>query len=502
MARYKSYNIHQDKLLPINFSKQIVSGTFEHTLSFLIDEHLDMSLFDKRYKNDDTGCPAYDPALLLKIILAAYARGVTTSRKIEQLCRENIIFMALSADTQPHFTTIAHFISSMGDVIEPLFTEVLMVCDNRGLIGGHMFAIDGCKLPSNASKEHSGTLANMEKKQKKIDRAVRRMLAKHKAEDRCNESEKPDMERRSAEEKNMAELRKASRKIKHFRATSEDRTGIKGKVIQSNITDNESAKMKTSHGVLQDYNGVAAVDDKTQVIIGAEAFGQGPENNLLEPMIETVKKNQGIAYVKKAAMTVDSGFHCKESVTYCFEENIDAYVADGNFRKRDPRFIDRDRYQPKERKGKYFKASDFSYDTNTSSCQCPAGYEMWSGGTRNFDGNEYRQFTGYLVNCRQCPLRGQCMRNPIKACGRQVSIKMDQKAGAPRNVIDRMKARIDSDHGRHMYSKRLGTVEPVFGNINTTKRLNRFTLRGKTKVNAQWLLFCLVHNIEKIQRYG
>ena len=71
MARYKTYNIHQDKLLPINFSKQIVSGTFEHTLSYLIDEHLDMSLFDKRYKNDDTGCPAYDPALLLKIILAA-----------------------------------------------------------------------------------------------------------------------------------------------------------------------------------------------------------------------------------------------------------------------------------------------------------------------------------------------------------------------------------------------------------------------------------------------
>ena len=502
MARYKTYNIHQDKLLPINFSKQIVSGTFEHTLSFLIDEHLDMSLFDKRYKNDDTGCPAYDPALLLKIILAAYARGVSTSRKIEQLCRENIIFMALSADTQPHFTTIAQFISCMGDYIEPLFTEVLMVCDDRGLIGGHMFAIDGCKLPSNASKEHSGTLADMEKKQKKIDRAVRRMLAKHKAEDRCNDTEKPDTKRRSAEEKNMAELRKASRKIKRFRATSEDRTGIKGKVIQSNITDNESAKMKTSHGVLQGYNGVAAVDDKHQVIVGAEAFGQGPENNLLEPMIETVKKNQGIAYVKKAAMTVDSGFHCKESVTYCFKEKIDAYVADGNFRKRDPRFIERDRYQPKERKSKYFKAGDFSYDAKTGNCQCPAGYGMWLGGTRNIDGNEYRQFTGYLVNCRACPLRGQCMRKPIKECGRQVSIRMDQAAGAPCNNIDRMKARIDSDHGRYMYSKRLGTVEPVFGNINTTKRLNRFTLRGKTKVNAQWLMFCLVHNIEKIQCYG
>ena len=62
--------------------------------------------------------------------------------------------------------------------------------------------------------------------------------------------------------------------------------------------------------------------------------------------------------------------------------------------------------------------------------------------------------------------------------------------------------RIDSDKDRHVYSKDLGVVEPVFGNINTTKRLNRFSLRGKAKVNAQWLLFCMVRNIEKIQRYG
>ena len=61
---------------------------------------------------------------------------------------------------------------------------------------------------------------------------------------------------------------------------------------------------------------------------------------------------------------------------------------------------------------------------------------------------------------------------------------------------------IDSRQGRHIYSQRLGTVEPVFGNINTNKRLNRFSLRGKTKVNAQWLMYCMVHNIEKLQHYG
>jgi hypothetical protein len=249
--------------------------------------------------------------------------------------------MALSADSQPHFTTIAKFIAQMSDVIQPLFTEVLMVCDNQGLIGGEMFAVDGCKMPSNASKEHSGTHAQMTKKHKKIDRAVKRMLAKHREEDTSGQDN--DHTRRTAEERNIEELRNASRKIKKNLATSVDRRGINGKIVQSNITDNDSAKMLTSHGVLQGYNGVAAVDAKHQIIIGAEAFGQGPENNLLKPMIETAAANQGDVYIHKAKVTADSGFHCKEAVDYCFENDIDAYLVDGNFRKRDRRFIDRDR---------------------------------------------------------------------------------------------------------------------------------------------------------------
>ena len=500
MARYKDYNLDQSKLIPIVFSEQLTPGTFEHTINFLVDEHLDMTVFDGRYKNDEVGSPAYDPSLLLKVILAAYSRGLTSSRQIERLCKENVVFMALSADSQPHFTTIAKFIAQMSEVIQSLYTAVLMVCDHQGLIGGDMFAIDGCKMPSNASKEHSGTHTELNKKQKKIDRAVRRMLAKHREEDSASQDN--DHTRRAAEEKNIEELRKASRKIKkHLKATV-DRRGLKGKVVKGNITDNESAKMLTSHGVIQGYNGVAAVDDKHQIVVGAEAFGQGPENNLLQPMLETVSDNLGEGYINSTKVTADSGFHCKDSVEYCFNESIDAYVADGNFRKRDPRFIDRDRFQPENRKAKWFKADDFEYDAETNSCLCPAGNAMWESGTRVIDDNEYITFIGYLNECNDCPLQKQCMRKPVKKCGRQVSIKLDRNNKQAVNVIDRMKMKIDSDKGRHIYSKRLGAVEPVFGNINTTKRLNRFSLRCKTKVNAQWLMYCMVHNIEKIQNYG
>ena len=95
----------------------------------------------------------------MKIILFAYSRGITSSRKIAQCCIENIIFMALSGGSRPHFTTISNFSSFMDQEAISIFREILLECDEMGLIGKEMFAVDGVKLPSNASKEWSGTRA-------------------------------------------------------------------------------------------------------------------------------------------------------------------------------------------------------------------------------------------------------------------------------------------------------------------------------------------------------
>ena len=84
MARYKDYDYSQGKFIPIQFDRQILPGTFEYTLHYLIDNEIDLSNFESRYRNDETGAPAYDPAILLKIVLYAYSRGITSSRKIGQ----------------------------------------------------------------------------------------------------------------------------------------------------------------------------------------------------------------------------------------------------------------------------------------------------------------------------------------------------------------------------------------------------------------------------------
>lgn len=97
MARNKTIDT-SPKFLPVDLSRQLLPGTFEHALHHLLDHELDLSSFDERFCNDETGAPAYPPAVLLKVILFAYSRGMVGSRPIEQACRENVMFMALSED--------------------------------------------------------------------------------------------------------------------------------------------------------------------------------------------------------------------------------------------------------------------------------------------------------------------------------------------------------------------------------------------------------------------
>lgn len=505
MARYKEYCYEQTKLIPIAFSQQILPGTFEYTLNFLIDNEFDLAGFEQRYRNEETGAPAYDPAILLKIILYGYARGITSSRDIEQCCRENIIFMALSADSHPHFTTIADFVSSSGEPIIGLFRDVLLICEKLGLIGKEMFAIDGCKLGSNASKEWSGTKGELRKKQQKMEQAVRYLVEKHKETDSQAETD-PVVAR---EQKQIETLRARIKKLKSWLKQNEEKVGKSGKPRKSNLTDNESAKMKSSHGVIQGYDGVAAVDGKHQVVVDAEAYGQPQEHDLLEPMIQGTRENfQEIGaekdIFKKTQLTADAGFHTEQNMKMLFEEQIDGYVADILFRKRDPRFKTADRHKPKkEKSSEHFTPKDFIYDSKGLTCICPAGKRLYLKQRRVvIRGYQAVCFMGAKRDCGPCALRSRCLKDPNQSTTRQVYFFGDRSAQAPETFTAKMKRKIDSLTGRHIYSQRLGTVEPVFANICSTLGLRRFSLRGKTKVSTQWKLFCIVHNLLKIHRYG
>jgi transposase len=246
MARYK-YIDTSPRFLPVDLARQLLPGTFEHAAHHLLTRELDLSGFDARFRNDETGAPAYPPAMLLAVVLCAYAHGVVSSRGIERLCREHVTFIALSGDTAPHFTTIAQFVSTLGDDIARVFAAVVAVCDRQGLIGREMFAIDGVKLPSNASRRRSGTRADFERQAAKLEAAAAAMVARHRAADAL--PVEPDLAEKAAQR--VERLARDAADLRGWLAKHPaDRRGPTGGVRKSNRTDNQSAKMATGKGVI------------------------------------------------------------------------------------------------------------------------------------------------------------------------------------------------------------------------------------------------------------
>jgi len=509
MAKYKDYNYSQTLMVPVSLEEQLVPGTLEYAIHHIIEYRFDISSFNRRFSNDKAGRPAFNPKILLKIILLGYSRGIVSSRPLERACRENIIFMALTCGQEPDHSTISHFVSSMKNEINDVFTQVLLVCEEEALLGGTHFSIDGLKLPSNAAKEWSGTHADLKKKQEAIEKKVKEMVKEHGKQDKCkNKSLK--IENAKLKER-ITRLDNKAKRIEKFLSENGPRIGHTGKEIQSNITDNESAKMATSHGVIQGYNANAMVDEAHQIIVQAEAYGTGSDGKLMKPMLDGAKRNfeeigLGEDFLTEKVISADTGYFSTENLETCRDKNVDAYIPDPHFRKRDPRFANAHRHRrPTDklslnRKNSWFKVEDFKFDQKTKKLICPAGKELYISGT-NMKVNKGYVATGYkarVTDCRGCSLRDKCLRKPSTPY-RQVRIFHKHLS---ESVLDKMKQKIDTLQGRKMYSKRLGIVEPVFGNIRSQKRMDRFTLRGKVKVGIQFLLYCIVHNVEKVANYG
>ena len=133
MAKYKRYDYSQKVFIPVSLEDQLMPGTLEFAIHTLVETRMDMSVFDGNYKNDKTGRSAYDPKVLLKVVLLGYSRGLMSSRKIERASCENVTFMAISCNQRPDHSTLASFVASMKDEILPLFTDILLVCEEEKL---------------------------------------------------------------------------------------------------------------------------------------------------------------------------------------------------------------------------------------------------------------------------------------------------------------------------------------------------------------------------------
>jgi len=307
-------------------------------------------------------------------------------------------------------------------------------------------------------------------------------------------------------------LDKSADKISAFLSSNKEKLGSRKTPVKSNITDPDSAKMTTSKGTIQGYNGIAINDDKHQIILQAQTWGSVGEQQTLKPAIEQLQtqltKLGTPDTFSITKFTADSGFHSEINLEFMATTGLDAYMADTAFRSRNPLFSKSETYTTEQEKrrlkrskgrSRLFNSKDFHFNEKQGRCHCPAGKPLWLS-VKNIEtaGRQYVRFSGFLKDCRVCPLQTQCMRKPPTKQGRQVQFEIN-KSTKPISYTDKMRVKIDSSGGRRQYSKRLGAIEPVFGNITVNKGMNKFTLRGQDKVNAQWKMYCLVHNIEKLR---
>jgi len=509
MARYKHTDNSQGLFLTVNLREQLLPDTFEWTIDYLINQ-IDISSFEQNYNNDNLGAAAYSPRVLLKIILYCYSRGIITSRKIEKTCRDNIIVKALAEDCEPDHATIAQLISANSEAVKDLFAQILLQCQKLTLITGEMFAVDGCKLPSNASKEWSGTLADLTKKRDKLEKYIKRLLLKHKDLDKDENAQKKlnkyrktmgdDAERRR---RSVEALEEKLEKLNVFLRTAKPKTGVSGDEVQSNITDNESAVIKSPHGYIQGYNGITIADSGNQVIMCAEAVGSGAESGAFPKMLDSLEDSMKMITkkekpLKKALLHGDTNYFTEDNLQEAAKRKIDVLIPDPQFRRRDPYFAEKKDEKVKKKHVKTYSLEDFMYNGKKDNFVCPAGKTLEYKCDAVLRNNSGRQYRAKPSDCVNCPLIESCIkrrtsRKPARALY-VVYRKYDK------NLSEEMRNKIDEPVNRELYSRRMQIIEPVFSHMTYCKGMNRFTMRTQVKVNIQWLLYCIVHNMWKCMK--
>ena len=242
-----------------------------------------------------------------------------------------------------------------------------------------------------------------------MEAAVAAILATHQSRDETNTDEDHDRELQRFDK-----LATEAARIRNFLAKNKEHRSRKGAIRKSNTTDNDSAKMTTSKGVIQGYTGVAAVDAQHQIIVAANALGSGSEQEVLLPMIELTQPYRA----EQTLITADAGYHSEANLKQLAEQNIPALIADGLMRKCDPRLVDQTSHRskphplhdkrPPKPEGK-FQPKDFHYDPVRQTCICPAGQKLYSSGSNcTTNGRTHHKFQGSQRSCGSCDLRSRC----------------------------------------------------------------------------------------------
>ena len=464
MKVYKDYRQEQKFLLPPSLDEFVPQ---DHEVRIINDVvgHLDLSSL--REKHSGGGAPAYDPAMILKVVIYAYSLGVYSSRKMARGLKTDTAFMYLSAMQCPDFRTLCLFRSSNADILPEIFVQVVRLCASLGMIKLGHIAIDGTKLKANASVRRSLKKEELETEIERLKAEVKGMIRVSEEIDKQEDEEHPDGDGSEM----PVDLQDKERRLKKLQEAQ--KVLDEEKLRKVNVTDPEARLMQNKqHRIEPAYNIQVAVDDQEQVIVAAEVSQKSADYDEFQTLLEQTKQNLGHSPQQVSA---DCGYFRYENLEYAEREGIDAYIPDNMLE-----WLDR-----KPDSEKRYDKSNFRYDASQDFYICPEG-KLLKPITKHQGKHPATVYAG--ESCNGCQTKDQCTRARFRSISQHGREKL----------VYRMRDKLRTAQGKRTYLKRMYTVEPIFGDMKLNRSKLLTSLRGLAKTRVDFLLMCLCHNIRKI----
>ena len=356
MKAFKACNRHQLYLMPPSIDDWLPQNHLARFIAETVDS-LDLSPFYNAYAG--RGKEAYDPKIMLAMIIYGYATGTFSSRKIERATYDSVAFRYLSANTHPDHDTIATFRRRFLPEIETLFVQVLMMAREMGVLKVGNVSLDGSKFKANASKHKALSYGYIKKLEAQLQEEVRLLLQKGEDADNADQEDGMDIpEEIARRETRLQALKEAKEKIearvkeqyeeqkKSYetkmaqRREKEKSSGKKagGKApkapyktiddkMQINLTDEESRIMKTSGGGFEQcYNVQASADHATHLILHRHVTQHANDKREVAPMLRWYKQHPEL---RPEASVMDTGYFSQDNVALCMEHDITPYISLG-----------------------------------------------------------------------------------------------------------------------------------------------------------------------------
>ncbi len=422
------------------------------------------------------GEAAYDARGMVKILIYAYARGITSSREMARQCEENIAFQFLTRGDRPDFRTIALFRRKRRHLLRWVFKKTVVLARQMGIARLGLVALDSVKLAANASAGRKMTAAELREQLEGLDA----YLGKVEASDRQEDGQYGDAQRGDELPAEVRDARQRKEKLeKALAVLQEQQAAAKREPPQNvSIVDPEAPWVKKGGRVIRGYSGRVVADSEQQVIVALKATAQPTDSEQLNPMLQEVEKTTGQVPGQAVA---DSGYYTDDAVLEAAKGRTECIVPDSQTAAQ---------WNNPQREVPEYHVSRFSYDEAKDEFTCPQGKKLPFSRIRKDRRGPRKVYR--CADCHDCPFRAQCTES---ASGfRSVEVGLNHAE------VRKIREKLNAEAAKAVYRNRKAIIEPIFGRWQHNWGVRRLRLRGLNGFSVELHLLAIAHNLTKLFR--